>query len=81
MPPDREKCSIQKSVARNDTFVLALTLRCPMTDIALVGCRGVDELEESLAALELRVDDALVQEVGAILAEVEPLRGNRLGQA
>lgn len=61
------------------TFVLALTLRRGPSDIALVGCRSVAELDESLAALALPLDEGVLRRVDAALASVQPLTGNRLG--
>jgi aryl-alcohol dehydrogenase-like predicted oxidoreductase len=59
-------------------FVLALTLLERNTDLTLIGCRSVDELNENLTALTLEVDGATQAEVAALLASVDRPSVNQL---
>jgi aryl-alcohol dehydrogenase-like predicted oxidoreductase len=62
------------------TLVLALTWSADISDVTLAGCRSVEELEESLAALDLVIDDVIATGTSEALAAARPLEGNRLGR-
>jgi aryl-alcohol dehydrogenase-like predicted oxidoreductase len=60
-------------------FVLALTLREPETDIALMGCRTAAEVVDGLEGLRVELDHATRAEVAAVLAGAERPSENLLG--
>jgi aryl-alcohol dehydrogenase-like predicted oxidoreductase len=60
-------------------FVLALTVRQPHSDIALVGCRNADEVRDGLSGLSVAIDDELLARVAEIMAAASRPTTNLLG--
>lgn len=60
-------------------FVLALTLEEPVSDIALLGCRTVDELNDALVGLQLVVEEDIRRSAAAVLAVADRPTRNQLG--
>lgn len=60
-------------------FVLAITVRQPETDVALVGSRSAREVQDSLRGLSLELDDDVLREVDDIVSSVERPTVNTLG--
>jgi aryl-alcohol dehydrogenase-like predicted oxidoreductase len=60
-------------------FVLALTVREPHSDVALMGCRTADDVEDGLSGLATPLDDVVLGRVAEILADVDRPTVNQLG--
>ncbi|GAA1864107.1 aldo/keto reductase [Pseudonocardia ailaonensis] len=60
-------------------FVLALTVREPHSDIALMGVRSAQELTDGLAGLSVPLSDDVLARVAEILADADRPTENRLG--
>ena len=60
-------------------LVLAVTVREPHTDVALIGCRSVAELDENLAALAIEIDAETAEAVDEVLSGVDRPHVNELG--
>jgi aryl-alcohol dehydrogenase-like predicted oxidoreductase len=60
-------------------FVLALTVREPHSDVALMGCRTPADVEDGLSGLATPIDDAVLGRVTEILADADRPTENRLG--
>jgi aryl-alcohol dehydrogenase-like predicted oxidoreductase len=60
-------------------FVLALTVRQPYTDIALVGCRNATEVKDGLSGLSVTLDDETLARAEEILATANRPTENLLG--
>ncbi len=59
-------------------FVLALIRTDPLSDLTLIGCRTVAELEENLSALRLDLDEQTRAQAGQILDSVKRPTQNTL---
>jgi aryl-alcohol dehydrogenase-like predicted oxidoreductase len=60
-------------------FVLAVSVRQPESDIALIGCRNAQEVHDGVRGLSVPIDDAILARVDEILQSVDRPAENRLG--
>ena len=61
-------------------FVLALTVREPHSDIALMGVRSAAELQDGLSGLSVPLDDGVLARVAEVLADADRPTENQLGR-